>query len=69
MIDEIIIAVLVMVSFMIIRYLVKEKAKGKRCIGCIETGCCGSCSKEGSCHCGENGMDTEKNLKKTTADT
>ena len=45
MIDGIIIAVLVVVSFMIIRYLVKEKAKGKRCIGCSESGCCGSCSK------------------------
>lgn len=45
MIDGIIISIIVVVLFLAIRYIVKEKAKGK-CIGCPYSG---SCMKKGNC--------------------
>lgn len=45
MIDAIIISILAVVIFLAIRYIVKEKAKGRKCIGCPSSGCCSK-----SCH-------------------
>ena len=40
MVDGIIIAVIILAVFMAIRYIVKEKVRGRRCIGCPISGCC-----------------------------
>ncbi len=40
----IIIAVLVLVVGLAVFYIIKEKKKGTKCIGC-------PCAKNGSCHC------------------
>lgn len=40
MINEIIIGVLLVAVYIIMRYLVKEKVKGHKCIGCPYSGSC-----------------------------
>ena len=51
MTDYIVIAVVAVVVGAAIRYIIKAKKKGKKCIGCPE-GC--SCSGKESCCGGEN---------------
>lgn len=41
MLDAVIISVIVVTVFLALRYIVKEKAKGNRCIGCPNSGSCG----------------------------
>lgn len=48
MVNGIVVAILMVTIFGAIRYIVKEKAKGKKCIGCPSSGCCSK-----SCHCND----------------
>lgn len=51
MIDWIIAIILVIVFGISITYMIKEKKKGVRCIGCPSSGTCASRGKcSGSCH-------------------
>lgn len=55
-VDDIIAAIAIVVIIgLAIGYIVKEKRRGTRCIGCPHAG---SCSK--SCSCGTKSQDTEK---------
>lgn len=49
MLDAIIVSIIVIVLFIAIRYIVKAKARGQKCIGCPNSGTCGKC-----CHCDNN---------------
>ena len=50
MTDMIVIAVVVVIAFFAVRYIVRAKKSGKKCIGCPDGGSCsGSCSE---CNCG-----------------
>lgn len=46
MINGVIIAVIAVLLFFAIRYIVKKKANGGGCIGCPDSGCC-----SGHCEC------------------
>ena len=48
MIDAIIISIILVAVFLVIRFLVKEKAKGRYCMGCSSAGSCtkACCSSE-----------------------
>ena len=49
MVNIILIGIIGIIVGMSIRYIVKEKKKGVRCIGCPDAGTCG-----GNCNCGTN---------------
>ena len=51
MTDIIVIAVVVVIAFFAVRYIVRAKKSGKKCIGCPDSGSCGgSCAGcNGSC--------------------
>ena len=50
MTDIIVIAVVVIIAFFAVRYIVRAKKSGKKCIGCPDgSACSGSCS---DCNCG-----------------
>ena len=49
MMNGILVAILVLVLFAAVRYLVKMKSKGARCIGCPSGDCC---SSKTQCTCG-----------------
>ena len=51
MADFIVIAVLVLIVGVAIIYIVKEKKKGARCIGCSHAGSCGK-KQQGDTGCG-----------------
>lgn len=53
--DYIILGILAIIVVAIISYLIKQKKKGVKCIGC-PSGCkaCGDSKKESSCCCGCN---------------
>lgn len=52
MVDLIIIAIIVIILTVTIRYIVKEKKNGAKCIGCPSGKTCGgSCGSQ--CHCEE----------------
>ena len=57
MTDIIVIAVVVVIAFFAVRYIVRAKKSGKKCIGCPYADSCASNKKEtsssGCCHCGE----------------
>lgn len=55
MTDLIIGAVVVLVVGMALAYIIKEKKKGVRCIGCSHAGTCASKAKSSSgCGCGSH---------------
>lgn len=56
MTDAIIIAIIVVALFLAIRYIVKEKAKGRKCIGCPYSGTCG---KKDACNSLAKTMDNK----------
>ena len=50
MTDIIVIAVVVVIAFFAVRYIVRAKKSGKKCIGCPDSSSCsGKCS---ACSCG-----------------
>ena len=55
--DIIVIAILVVIVGGAIAYIIKAKKSGKKCIGCPDSGTCGSAKKNGSCggSCGSCG--------------
>ncbi len=56
MMDGIVLSVIIVVMFVVLRYIVKEKKRGKRCIGCPSGGECAKCS-----HC----VNSEESAHKT----
>ena len=55
MTDLIVGAVLLVILVLAVRYLVKAKRSGARCVGCDAGGSCGCASEretEGKCQCG-----------------
>ena len=50
MTDMIVIAVVVVIAFLAVGYIVRAKKSGKKCIGCPDgSACSGSCA---DCNCG-----------------
>lgn len=45
MTDIIVIAIVAVIAFFAVRYIVRAKRSGRKCIGCPDGGACG-----GSCH-------------------
>lgn len=62
MANFIIIAILAVIIGFAVFYIYKSKKSGKKCIGCPDSGCCGSAKKETSCSCGCCG-DNSKEIK------
>ena len=58
MTDIIVIAVVVVIAFFAVRYIVRAKKSGKKCIGCPDSSTCsGKCS---GCSCGcQNNKENE----------
>lgn len=61
----IIIAILVVIVGLAAFYIYKAKKSGKKCIGCPDSGTCGSNKNGGSCGCGcgccsEDSAETKK---------
>lgn len=55
-VDDIIAAIaIVVIVGLAIGYIVKEKRRGAKCIGCPHAGSCGK-----NCSCGTKSQDTEK---------
>lgn len=54
MADLIVVAIVLVVIAASVAYIVKEKKKGVRCIGCPAAGTCGSHQHEGESGCGGN---------------
>ncbi len=53
MADFIIIAVVALAVFLAMRYIIREKKKGVKCIGCPAAGTCANRQMDASgCHCG-----------------
>lgn len=54
MIDFVVVAILVIIIGLAVRYIIKEKKRGVKCIGCPAGGSCCSCNQsEGmTCSCG-----------------
>ena len=57
--DIIAVIVIIAVVGLAVTYIVKERKKGNRCIGCPHADACAKKSKENSCSCSGNN-DTEK---------
>ena len=54
MVDLVILLILAGIIGLAIGYIVKEKKKGTRCIGCPDSGSCGKCNGcSGGCSCGK----------------
>lgn len=49
--NVIIIAVILAIVALAVVYIVKAKKSGKKCIGCPDSGTCGSKNSEGGCSC------------------
>ena len=55
MINVVIIGIVGVILGAAVGYIVKEKKKGVRCIGCPDSKTCsGNCNGEGACDCGED---------------
>lgn len=53
MADLIVVLIIVLITGVAIRYIIKEKKKGNRCIGCPSAATCPS-AKGGTCACQTN---------------
>ena len=51
--DLIIVAILLVVIGLSAMYVIREKKKGTKCIGCPHSKSCGSHSETHTCNCGE----------------
>lgn len=57
MADFLILGILLLLVGLAVRYIIKAKKNGTKCIGCPSSGQCGTshgCSCGGSCGCGHN---------------
>ena len=62
MTDIIVIAVVVVIAFFAVRYIVRAKKSGKKCIGCPNSEACRAAKNGGCCLPGtQTQEDTEKN--------
>lgn len=58
MIDVVVILILAVIIGLAIRYIVKEKKRGVKCIGCPEGCNCSSCHQSGQTACSGGGSHT-----------